>query len=113
MDTPQGEAGAQVEVAVPEGGSLEAFHMGHRSNTQEVVEVRIRDTLRVLHQFLLEVNNCRTDKACIQGQASGGTVDQGTVGELQREEPLAVPLGQQLGELRLEGPSVLAAAVAE
>jgi len=113
VDTPQGEAAARVEVAVPEGGSLEAFHMGHRSNNQEVVEVRILDTLRVLHQFLLEVNNSRTDKACIQGQASVGTVDQGTVGELQREEPSAVPLGQQLGELRLEVPSVLAAAVAE
>ena len=90
---PQGVAVARVEVAAPEGDSLEAFHMDHRSNNQEVEGVRTPDTLRVLRQFLLEVNNFRTDKACIQGEASVGTVDQGTVGELQREELSGVPLG--------------------
>ena len=93
VDNLQGEVVAQVEVAAPVGDSLEAFHMDLRSNNQEVVGVRIPDTLRVLLQFLLEVNNCRTGKACIQGEASVGTVGQGTVGELQREEPSAVPLG--------------------
>ena len=93
VDNPQGEVVARVEVAAPEGGSLEAFHKHHRNNNQGVVGARIPDTLRVLRQFLLEVNNCRTDTACIQGEASVGTVDQGTVGELQRVEPTGVPLG--------------------
>lgn len=93
MDNPQEEVVARVEVAAPEGGSLEAFHKDHRNNNQGVVRAaRILDTLRVLRQFLLEVNNCRTDRACIQGEAWVDTVDQGTVGELQREEPLGVPL---------------------
>lgn len=82
-----------MEVAAPEGGNLEAFHMDHRSNNQGVVGVRIPGTLRVLRQFLLEVNNFRTDKACIQGEASVGTVEKGTVGELRTEEPSGVPLG--------------------
>lgn len=93
VDNPQGEVVARVEVAAPEGGSLEAFHMDHRNNNRGVVGARIPDTLRVFRRFLLEVNNCHTDKACIQGEASVGTVDQGTVGELQREEPSGMPLG--------------------
>ena len=93
-DNSQGEVVARAEVAAREGGSLEAFHMDHRNNNQGVVEVaRIQDTLRVLRQFLPEVNNCRTDTACIQEEASVGTVDQGTVEELQREEPSEGPLG--------------------
>lgn len=87
VDNPQGE------VAAPEGGSLEAFHMDHRNNNQGVVKAGIPDTLRVLRQFLLEVNNYRIDKACIQGEASVGIVDQGTVGELQMEELSEVPQG--------------------
>lgn len=94
VDNPQGEVVARVEVAALDGGSLEAFHMDHRNNNQGVVEVaRIPDTLRVLPQSLLEVNNCRTDTACIQGEASVGTADQGTVGKLQGEEPSGVPQG--------------------
>ena len=75
MDTPQGEAVARVGVAAPEGRNLEAFHMDHRSNNQGVVGVRIPGTLRVLHRFLLEVNNSRTDKACSQGEASVDIVE--------------------------------------
>ena len=93
MDNPQGEVVARVEVAAHEGGSLGAFHMDHRNNNQGVLEAGIPDTLRVLRQFLLEVNNCHTDKAYIQEEASVGSVEQGTVGELQREEPSGVPLG--------------------
>ena len=77
MGIPLVEVVALVEVAAPEGGSLEAFHMDHRSNNQEVVVgERIPGTL-------LEVHNSRTDKDCIQGEASVGTVGRGMVEELR------------------------------
>lgn len=99
------EVVAQVVVVAPEGGSLEAFHMDHHSNNQGVGVVHIQSTL-------LEVHNSRTDKDCIQGEALVGTVGRGTVEELRTEEPSEVRQGQQPGVLRLQGASVLAAAVA-
>ena len=100
------EVVALVEVAAPEGGSLEALHMDHRSNNQGVVVgERIPGTL-------LEVHNSRTDKDCIQGEASADTVGWGTVEELRKTEPWEALQGWQPGVLMLQGPSVLEAAVA-
>lgn len=75
-----------MEAVAPEGGSLEAFHKGHRSNNQGVVEVRIPGTP-------LEEHSPRIDKDCIQGEASVGTVEWGMVEELRTREPSEVRRG--------------------